>query len=289
LVISKLLEAASPNSLAESAKSDKFHLNRKSLHRVDRRKAMRISLESAVLRLKRADTPFFRMARRVCVFCFTATIPVPPLLKPVGRLFYELRFYAPVLWRRFKSLVFTTPIFCCRCESVGKHLQLGRLPSIDGHTVLYIGDDVQFSGRVAISSGRFRDHPTLRIGNRAFIGHNVSITCNREVVIEDDVLIAGDCTISDYDGHPASLEKRLSHGLPDAEDMQPVRICKGAWIGSGAFILKGVTIGAGGIVGANSVVTRNVPPYCVAAGSPARVVKHIGTPDSASLANAAAA
>ncbi|MFZ0817053.1 MAG: acyltransferase [Candidatus Sulfotelmatobacter sp.] len=171
---------------------------------------------------------------------------------------------------------------------MGKHLQLCALPDVHGHALLYIGDDVQFSGSFAISSGRFNDRPTLRIGNRAFIGHNVSITCNREVVIEDDVLIAGNCRISDYDGHPASLEKRFSHALPDTEDIQPVRICKGAWIGSGVCILKGVTIGIGGIVGANSVVTHNIPPYCVAAGSPARVVKHIGIPNAASFAKVVA-
>jgi acetyltransferase-like isoleucine patch superfamily enzyme len=242
-----------------------------------------------VLRLKRADTPFFKCAREIVDFCFTATIKVPRTLKPAGRLVYELRFYIPTLWRRFKSLIYTTPIFSCRCESVGKHLQLHALPDVRGHALLYIGDDVRFSGSFAISSGRFNDRPTLRIGNRAFIGHNVSITCNREVVIEDDVLIAGNCKISDYDGHPASFESRLSGGLPAADDMQPIRICKGAWIGSGVFILKGVTIGVGGIVGANSVVTHNIPAYCIAAGSPAKVVKHIVTPSSARFARAVSA
>ncbi len=245
---------------------------------------MMLTLESVVLRVKRADTPFFKTARSVIDFCLTATIPVPRLLKPVGRLFYESRFYVPILCKRLKSLIYTTPIFCCRCEEVGKHLQLCALPNVHGHTLLYIGDDVRFSGSFAISSGRFSNRPTLRIGNRAFIGHNVSITCNREVVIEDDVLIATNCKISDYDGHPASLEKRITHALPDADDMQPVRICKGAWIGSGVFILKGVTIGEGGIVGANSVVTHDVPPNCVAAGSPARIVKRMGPQTPASFA-----
>jgi acetyltransferase-like isoleucine patch superfamily enzyme len=177
-----------------------------------------------------------------------------------------------------KALIYTAPMFSCRCESVGKHLQLCALPNVHGHTLLYIGDDVRFSGDFAIASGRFGYRPTLRIGNRAFIGHNVSITCNREVVIEDDVLIAGNCRISDYDGHSASAEKRICNSLPDSQEMQPVRICKGAWVGYGVSILKGVTIGAGAIVGANSVVTRNLPPYCVAAGSPAKVVKYVEAP-----------
>jgi acetyltransferase-like isoleucine patch superfamily enzyme len=244
---------------------------------------MKCSLNSVVLRLKRADTPFFRSARKAVDCCRTATIPVPQLLKPVGQLFYEFRLFVPIVWRRFKSLIYTTPIFCCRCESVGKHLQLCALPVVNGHTVLQIGDDVRFSGSFAISSGRFNDRPTLRIGNRTFIGHNVSITCNREITIEDDVLIAANCRISDYDGHPVSLEKRTSNALADPEDIRPVRICRGAWVGEGALILKGVTIGAGGIVGAHSVVTHDVPPYCVAAGSPAKVVRHVEVRPPATL------
>jgi acetyltransferase-like isoleucine patch superfamily enzyme len=247
---------------------------------------MSLSVESFVLGLKRADTPFYKRARKVFDRWSTATIPVPRMLKPAGRLLYELRFHIPALWRQAKSLIYTTPIFWCRCESVGKHLQLCALPQVSGHTLLYIGDDVRFSGSIAISSGRFNDRPTLRIGNRAFLGHNVSIVCNREVVIEDDVLIGGNCKISDYDGHAVSFEKRLSSALPEAEEMQPIRICQGAWIGAGTSILKGVTIGAGGVVGADSVVTHDVPPYCVVAGSPARVVKEAGALSSQNLAQA---
>ena len=241
---------------------------------------MNCSLGSVVLQLKRADTPFFKSARRLVDVCRTASIPVPVLLRPAGRFLYEFRFYLPILAARLKSLIYTTPLFSCRCESVGKHLQLRALPIINGHTVLHIGDDVRCSGSFAIASGRFSDRPTLRIGDRVFIGHNVSITCNREVVIEDDVMIAANCRISDYDGHPSSLEKRISNDLPDTKDIRSVRIGKGAWIGSETLILKGVTIGAGSVVGAHSVVTHDVPRYCVAAGSPAVVVKRTANPDS---------
>lgn len=244
---------------------------------------MTLNVESAVLRLKRADTPLFKAIRRILDSCAAVTLPVPRSIKPAGRLFYELRFYIPVLWRRLKSLLYTTPVFSCRCESVGKRLRLVALPEVRGHASLYIGDDVRFSGDLAIASGRFCDRPILRVGNRTFLGHNVSIICNREVIIEDDVLISGNCQISDYDGHPASLRNRILNAVPNADDMRPVRICKGAWIGSGVFVLKGVTIGAGAVVGANSVVTHDVPPYSVVAGSPARVVKAVAAQTTASF------
>ena len=246
---------------------------------------MTLSVETLVLRLKRPDTQFFRSARKAYDVCSTANMPVPSFFKPAGRLLYELSRYVPRVGRRFRTLLYTHPVFCCRCESVGKHLRLCAMPSVEGHTFLYIGDNVRFSGSLAIVSGKFRERPTLRIGNRVFLGHNVTITCDQEVVLEDDVLIAGNCKISDYDGHPASMEKRIARCDPDAEEIRPVRICKGAWIGFGVWIMKGVTIGEGSIVGAHSIVTHDVPPHCVVAGSPARVVKETEAPTSANIAN----
>ena len=250
---------------------------------------MEYGVQTLLLSLKRGETPLFKIAREICRYCFHASIPVPSVLKPMGRLLYEVRFFFPILWKRLSSLLYTTPLFCCRCESVGKHLQVQRLPVVSGHTLLYLGDDVRISGSFAISSGRFGSRPTLRIGNRVFIGSHVSITCNQEVVIEDDVLIASNCRITDYDGHPSALDKRISNTTPDPADIRPVRILRGAWIGYGSLIFKGVTIGVGSIVGANSVVTHDVPDYCVVAGSPARIVKYPQVSSMTNCGTAAAA
>jgi acetyltransferase-like isoleucine patch superfamily enzyme len=57
--------------------------------------------------------------------------------------------------------------------------------------------------------------------------------------------------------------------------MAPVRIERNVWIGAAAIILKGVRIGENSAIGAGSVVVRDVPPKCVAAGNPARVVKRL--------------
>ena len=55
----------------------------------------------------------------------------------------------------------------------------------------------------------------------------------------------------------------------------PIRIEDKVWIGMDALILKGVTIGEGSVVAARSVVTKDVPPYSLVAGNPARVVKSL--------------
>ena len=234
---------------------------------------MTSTLELFVLRVKRADAPAYQILNKTVRWMMTASLRVPRAVKPCGRMFYELRFYLPGAWKRLKSVLYVQPLFACRCESIGKRVQLTALPVVTGHASIYIGDDVRFSGNIAVSSGRFWDHPRLCIGDRSFLGHNVTITCNREVVIEEDVLIAGNCKISDYDGHALVAERRLANALPTADEIRPVRICRGAWIGSGALILKGVTVGEGGVVGANSVVTHDVPPHTLVVGSPARVVK----------------
>ena len=60
-------------------------------------------------------------------------------------------------------------------------------------------------------------------------------------------------------------------GLP--ENDQDVTIEDGVWVGCNVTILKGVTIGRGAVVGAGSLVTKDIPPYSIAVGNPARVIK----------------
>jgi acetyltransferase-like isoleucine patch superfamily enzyme len=58
-----------------------------------------------------------------------------------------------------------------------------------------------------------------------------------------------------------------------------VKIGDGAWLGARTIVLKGVEIGEGAVVGAGSVVTRSIPPYMLAGGNPARVIRAIGPDD----------
>jgi acetyltransferase-like isoleucine patch superfamily enzyme len=76
----------------------------------------------------------------------------------------------------------------------------------------------------------------------------------------------------DTDAHPRDMAARIADLPPGEEEVKPVRICRGAWIGQNAAILKGVTVGEGAIIGINSVVVTDVPPHTVAMGNPARVV-----------------
>lgn len=112
--------------------------------------------------------------------------------------------------------------------------------------------------------------PTLIIGNRVTMENGVLISCGESLVIEDDVLIAGYCYISDNNHSFDPL------GLPYREqpaNTKPTRIGAGVWLGQNVCILAGSDVGERSVIGAGSVVKGYIPPYSVAVGSPARVVK----------------
>ena len=233
--------------------------------------------ESLILKVRRAESPSFRMAKSIYRSFATASLPVPSSLKPAASFAYHADSLVKGVYKRLVSALYREPLFRGRCEKVGARLGLALLPEAYNHTRIWLGDDVVCHGKLGIYSGRAFDDPRLVIGNRVSIGHQVTISCNREVVIEDDVLIAGQCTITDNDGHPVDAEQRCAGAPPPAESTRPVRICRRAWIGAGVVILKGVTIGEDSIVGAGSVVTSSVPAGTIVAGNPARVIRMIGT------------
>jgi acetyltransferase-like isoleucine patch superfamily enzyme len=208
--------------------------------------------------------------------------PLPRLLRPPLRFFYELHYLIVVFFRSLITICYRLPIFQARCERVGKNLSIDGLPFVSGHVKIEIGDNVWLGGKVAVLSGKMLDDPRLIIGDYAELGWNVLLTVNREVVIEEHVRVAYDCRITDSDSHPQEADLRALNRAARPEDCRAVRICKYAWIGNGTHIMKGVTIGEGAIIGVNSVVMNDVPPYCLAVGNPARVyLKDFGLPSTA--------
>ncbi|TFI59635.1 N-acetyltransferase [Sphingomonas parva] len=90
------------------------------------------------------------------------------------------------------------------------------------------------------------------------------------VTIEDEVFV-GHGVMFTNDLHPAATNEDGSLQSAADWEMRPTRVCRRASIGSGATILP-VTIGEGALVAAGAVVTRDVPPYAIVAGVPAKVV-----------------
>lgn len=111
------------------------------------------------------------------------------------------------------------------------------------------GKNIHLGEDVFINSGcKFQDQGGIYIGDRALIGHSVVFaTLNHPI----------------DPNHRSSLEPA------------PVRLEEDVWIGSGAIVLPGVTIGKGSVVAAGAVVSKDVPPFTVVGGIPAKVIKAI--------------
>lgn len=163
-----------------------------------------------------------------------------------------------------------------RCMSTGENLTLLQaLPLITGNLKIYIGDDVTIDGTNTFAANRVYDAPELWVGSRSFIGWHVTISVGHKVEIGAHCLIGANVLIADNDMHPLSAEARRRNQTVTKDDIKPVSIGDDVWIGEGSHILKGVKIGNGSVIGAGSVVLKNVPPGCIAAGNPARIVKQL--------------
>lgn len=150
--------------------------------------------------------------------------------------------------------------------------------------VIRIGDGVSLISSWRRATAAALNHPTrLRVfgpGACIDIGpgcqlSGASITARSTAIrLGRQVMLGPNCVIVDSDFHaPWPPEARAT--APGLERDRPVRIGDYAWLGMNCLVLKGVTIGEGALVGAGSVVTRDVPPFCLAGGAPARVLKRL--------------
>lgn len=125
---------------------------------------------------------------------------------------------------------------------------------------------------------------TITIGDHCCIYNRTVIGSVEEITIGNCVVISNHVHIYDNNNHPTDPAVRHKMCLDDFDGdawkwkhaaSAPIRIEDDVWIGEYASIMKGVTIGKGAIVAAHAVVTKNVPPYTVVAGNPAKVVKEL--------------
>ena len=149
------------------------------------------------------------------------------------------------------------------------------ITTIFNENYIHIGKDTMIGEHVALSAGmmpgqKCLTNPVVKIGDRCLIGRGTGIVGHLSIDIGDDVWTGHHVYITDQNHGYEKVD------LPISEQTQverPVSIGDGSWLGAGVVVLPGATIGKHVAVGANSVVTGNLPDYCVAVGSPARVIK----------------
>lgn len=145
----------------------------------------------------------------------------------------------------------------------GGNISIGNGSSIMSHCVL----ETTYSKRHT---------PHLTIGNGCSIGEYSHITCSNRVTIGNGVLTGRFILITDNSHGGSNIEEmEIPPLLREVVSKGEVVIKDNVWIGDKATILPGVTIGKGAIIAANAVVTKDVPDYSIAAGSPAKIVKQI--------------
>jgi acetyltransferase-like isoleucine patch superfamily enzyme len=167
-----------------------------------------------------------------------------------------------------------------------RNIRLGKSVYLDHGTYLHatpggieIGAETVVMHNTELHVFNFRDlpHAFIKIGRGTFVGESVVVRGQGGVTIGNNVLIAPMAKIVAVNHNYTDITRPvIEQGITG----RGIVIEDGAWIGAGACVLDGVRIGAGAVVGANSVVTRDVPPHCVAVGVPAHIVRDL-RPDDA--------
>ncbi len=168
-----------------------------------------------------------------------------------------------------------------KLEFCGENTEVpGVIDKRHNESIISIGRDCLINGSLVTETKNSK----IVIGNNVFIGGGTILDCVDSIIIEDDVLISYQCILADSDNHNLFYRIR-KRDLADWRDggkhdwsntkTIPIKISRGAWLGVRSIILKGVTIGEGAVVGAGSVVTKDVAPYTIVAGNPAKVIREI--------------
>jgi len=160
-------------------------------------------------------------------------------------------------------------------HTFGWRSRLGRCDMLTHPGAIAIGRKVNIrkGARLEAVGDMKSPFPKISIGDGTTAQFYFHCGAAESVTIGKNVLIAGRVYITDHD-HAFDDPDRppsLTHDLVSS----PVVIEDGAWLGEGCVILKGVTVGQRAVIGANAVVTHDVPPFAVAAGVPAKVLRQI--------------
>lgn len=168
--------------------------------------------------------------------------------------------------------VFKYPFYRLTFKHLGRNSKILSPLKIDGPANIYVGDNVTIAYQTWLGALPHTNAGScqLIIGNGSAIGHFNHIYATHSIIIGENVLTADKVYISDnlhsYEDVNTPVRQQ------PIKQVAPVTLGDGCWIGENVCII-GASVGKGAVIGANSVVTKDIPDYCVAVGSPARVIK----------------
>lgn len=143
-------------------------------------------------------------------------------------------------------------------------------PQVDNQGELVIGQQARFWSNIHPVQLIVGPGARMKIGANAYINGSL-IAAQRSIIIGDGVYIAPMAQL--FDSYAFGWREEAA-----SAQLAPIIVESNAWIATRATILPGVRIGEGAVVGVGAMVTEDVPPYTVVAGVPARVIRHLATP-----------
>lgn len=183
--------------------------------------------------------------------------------KNLRKLFHKI--LTIIYWRfRIRFIGARSILACPRLVVGGEFISIDSGSIIEPNGTLYAVKE--YSGKTF--------NPEIRIGSGVYINHSVNLTATTSIVIHDDVSLAYNVSIFDFNHGTGSRLAPIKY-QPLNTFSSGVEICRGAWVGANVFISGGVRIGVGAVVGANSVVVSDVPDFAVVSGNPSKVIKFI--------------
>lgn len=166
--------------------------------------------------------------------------------------------------------VITQSWFKYKFYNIGKGTIVFAPLQYDNPKTISLSQGIFIAEGAWLMGGTKAESMTLEIRDKTVIGHYAHIVAMEKIIIENEVLIADRVFISDcthcYENIRESILKQ------DVMILKPVVIGEGTWIGENVCIC-GASVGKHCVIGANSVVTKDIPDYSVAVGSPAKVIK----------------
>lgn len=124
--------------------------------------------------------------------------------------------------------------------------------------------------RMPFSMSLMSPHKDIQIGNRVQFGRNCEVMC--DLKLGNHILLAQNVAFVGRDDHQYNIVGQYIWDNPRGDKYKTI-VEDDVWIGYGAVIIAGVKIGRGAVIAAGSIITKDVPPYTIMAGVPAKITK----------------
>ena len=227
--------------------------------------------------VKARKTPLARAIYRLVYGIRHFNVPVIP---GVHSVLYSLHYGVTETWHNLTRIFWFTPLFKSRLVSGGADLSLeDGMPYIAGTLRIWIGTGCRISGKTNLNGYNNPNRiPELHIGDNVSLSFQSSISVGTTVRIGDNCQIAPGCYLAGYPGHPIDAEARARMETSTEDQAGDIVLEDDVWLGTRVIVSPNVHIGRGTIVAAGSVVTKDLPPFVLAGGMPAKVIRKLPHP-----------